>query len=190
MWAGGPARFPPELMVRHVLGCVPPHEWPTRVEAMDAVLRRLESARQRQPARRGAAGGGPAARACTSPGGPARARGLIAPSCTGSIRSRAGAIAPISSRTRWACASTSWSCSNTSTRRPRVLQQALKEQEWSDPESGMRPVLGPDPAADRARRLAGSRRLERRLRARQGPVGAGRAGARVVPLEQGRHRDA
>ena len=28
-----------DLMVRHVLSCVPPHEWPTRVEAMDAVLR-------------------------------------------------------------------------------------------------------------------------------------------------------
>ena len=35
--------------------------------------------------------------------------------------------------------------------RPRVLQQAKKEQEWSDPESGNGPVLGPDPAADRAR---------------------------------------
>jgi superfamily II DNA or RNA helicase len=37
---------PAELLVRHVLGCVPAHEWPTRVEAMDAVVRRLESARK------------------------------------------------------------------------------------------------------------------------------------------------
>ena len=52
---------------------------------------------------------------CMSPGGRERARGLIARSCTESTRSRAGAIAPISSRTRWACASTSWWCSITST---------------------------------------------------------------------------
>ena len=25
--------IPADLMVRHVLACVPPHEWPTRVEA-------------------------------------------------------------------------------------------------------------------------------------------------------------
>jgi hypothetical protein len=37
---------PAELLVRRVLECVPAHEWPTRVEAMDAVLRRLESARK------------------------------------------------------------------------------------------------------------------------------------------------
>src|SRR5262245_9875953 len=39
-------KIPAEVMVRHVLGCVPPHEWPTRVEAMDAVTRRLDSARK------------------------------------------------------------------------------------------------------------------------------------------------
>jgi superfamily II DNA or RNA helicase len=38
-------KIPAEVLVRHVLGCVPPHEWPTRVEAMDALLRRLESAK-------------------------------------------------------------------------------------------------------------------------------------------------
>src|SRR5262249_42711063 len=39
-------KIPAEIMVRHVLACVPAHEWPTRVEAMDAVLRRLEAARK------------------------------------------------------------------------------------------------------------------------------------------------
>jgi superfamily II DNA or RNA helicase len=39
-------KISPEVMVRHVLGCVPAHEWPTRVEAMDAVLRRLEAAKR------------------------------------------------------------------------------------------------------------------------------------------------
>src|SRR4051794_36742847 len=39
-------KIPAELLVRHVLGCVPPQEWPVRVEALDALLRRLESARR------------------------------------------------------------------------------------------------------------------------------------------------
>jgi superfamily II DNA or RNA helicase len=38
--------IPPEVMVSHVLRCVPSNEWPTRVEAMDAAVRRLESARK------------------------------------------------------------------------------------------------------------------------------------------------
>ena len=36
-------KIPPEVLVRHVMRCVPPDEWPARVEAMDALLRRLES---------------------------------------------------------------------------------------------------------------------------------------------------
>src|SRR5215210_3987285 len=39
-------KIPADVLVRHVLRCVPPHEWPVRVEAMDALLRRLESARR------------------------------------------------------------------------------------------------------------------------------------------------
>jgi superfamily II DNA or RNA helicase len=39
-------KLPPEILVRHVLSCVPANEWPTRVEAMDAVLRRLEAAKR------------------------------------------------------------------------------------------------------------------------------------------------
>src|SRR5262245_65474908 len=38
--------IPADLMVSHVLSCVPPQEWPTRVDAMDALLRRLESIRR------------------------------------------------------------------------------------------------------------------------------------------------
>ena len=33
-------------MVRHVLSCVAASEWPTRVEALDALVRRLESGRR------------------------------------------------------------------------------------------------------------------------------------------------
>jgi superfamily II DNA or RNA helicase len=40
------AKIPADVLVRHVLGCVPDPEWPVRLEAMDALLRRLESARR------------------------------------------------------------------------------------------------------------------------------------------------
>jgi superfamily II DNA or RNA helicase len=38
--------IPAEVLVRHILACVPAREWPTRVEATDAVLRRLDAARR------------------------------------------------------------------------------------------------------------------------------------------------
>ena len=181
-------KIPAELMVRHVLACVPPHEWPTRVEAMDAVLRRLESARkdslrvEARPAdgrllglyvtRRPGAGSRPY-RTVLHGVDPIEGRC----DCPDFLKNSLGLCKHILVVLEHLHA------------RPRVLQQAQKEQEWSDPRVGNGPVLGPDPAADGARRLAGSRRLEGRRRARQGAVGAGRAGAQVVPLEQGRRRD-
>ena len=36
----------PEVLVRHVLGVVPAAEWPVRVEAMDALIRRIDSIKQ------------------------------------------------------------------------------------------------------------------------------------------------
>src|SRR5437899_3240641 len=39
-------KIPAELLVRQILECIPPHEWPTRVEAMEALMRRLESAKR------------------------------------------------------------------------------------------------------------------------------------------------
>src|SRR5271166_4462630 len=39
------SKIPAEVLARHVLETVPAQEWPVRVEAMDALLRRLESAR-------------------------------------------------------------------------------------------------------------------------------------------------
>ena len=39
-------KIPPEVLVRHILRCVPASEWPVRFEAMDALLRRLEAARR------------------------------------------------------------------------------------------------------------------------------------------------
>ena len=37
-------KIPVEVLVLHVLDCVPAEEWPTRVAAMEALLRRLEFA--------------------------------------------------------------------------------------------------------------------------------------------------
>ncbi len=39
-------RVPADVLVRHVLRCVPADEWPVRVEAMDALLRRLDASRR------------------------------------------------------------------------------------------------------------------------------------------------
>ena len=39
-------KIPAEVLVRHVLRAVPAEEWPVRVEAMDALLRRLESVKR------------------------------------------------------------------------------------------------------------------------------------------------
>jgi len=39
-------KIPADLLARHVLRVVPAHEWPARLEAIDAVLRRLDSARK------------------------------------------------------------------------------------------------------------------------------------------------
>jgi superfamily II DNA or RNA helicase len=125
-------KIPAEMMVRHVLGCVPPHEWPTRVEAMDAVIRRLESARKddlRLEAR------------------PAKGTllGLYVTRRPGSgsrpYRTVLSGIDPIEGRcdcpdfvknSLGFCKHILVVLEHLHTR-PRLLQQALKEQEWSDP---------------------------------------------------------
>jgi superfamily II DNA or RNA helicase len=38
--------IPADILVRHILGIVPAEEWPVRLEAMDALLRRLEAAKR------------------------------------------------------------------------------------------------------------------------------------------------
>jgi superfamily II DNA or RNA helicase len=39
-------KIPAETLARHVLGCVPAEEWPVRLEAMEALMRRLEAAKR------------------------------------------------------------------------------------------------------------------------------------------------
>ena len=140
--------LPADLVVRHVLECVPPHEWPTRVEALDAVLRRLDAARkdslrvEARPTdgrhlglyvtRRPGAGSRPY-RTILHGVDPIKGRC----DCPDFIKNSLGLCKHI------------LVVLNHLHTRPRVLQQAHKEQEWSDPESGtglcwdpIRPLLG------------------------------------------------
>jgi superfamily II DNA or RNA helicase len=140
--------LPPELLIRHVMTCVPAHEWPARVEALEAVLRRLEAARKdslRVEAR------------------PADGRyfGLYVTRRPGAgsrpYRTIVYGIDPIACRCDCPdfVKNSLGLCKhilvvlNHLHSRPRVLQQALKEQEWGDTplESGLywdpiRPLTG------------------------------------------------
>jgi superfamily II DNA or RNA helicase len=124
-------KIPPGLIVRHVLSCVPPQEWPTQVDASDAVVRRLESIRRdnlRVEAR------------------PANGRllGLYLTRRTGvgarPYRTVLHGVDPIDARCNCPdflknslglCKHVLVVLEHLHTR-PRVLQQAMKEQEWSD----------------------------------------------------------
>jgi superfamily II DNA or RNA helicase len=129
-------KLPADMMVRHVLACVPPHEWPTRVEAMDAVLRRLEAARKdslrveaRPPdgkllglymTRRPGAGSRPY-RTMIREVDPIEGRC----DCPDFIKNSLGICKHILVVLEHLHS------------RPRLLQQAKKEQEWSDPSTDM-----------------------------------------------------
>jgi superfamily II DNA or RNA helicase len=161
-------KIPAELMVRQVLGCVPPSEWPTRVEAMDALLRRLEQGqRERMRVEARPAGG--------------RLLGLYVTRRPGSgarpYRTVLQGIDPIQGRcdcpdflknSLGACKHILIVIEHLHTR-PRVLQQAKKEQEWGDQQSAtgfwwdpVRPMGGAGDWLDRVvwrgdRQAAGAR---------------------------------
>ena len=177
-------KIPPEVLVRHVLAIVPAAEWPVRVEAMDALLRRLESATTRRAADRVAAAGRAAARARTRPGGRARAPGPIAPSslgvdpiearcdCPDFLKNSLGVCKHILDRAR-------------APPRPAPAPAAGAQGAGVGRAAGPAgPALGPDPAADRARRLAGARRLARRRPRRSRRARPRGAGAAVVPARR------
>ncbi len=140
--------LPADLLVRHVLGCVPPQEWPTRVEAMDALLRRLESGRKDK------------LRVESRPAD-GRLLGLYITRRPGSglrpYRTVVQGIDPIHGR----CDCPDFLKNSLGVckhilavlehlhARPRVLQQAQKEQEWNDPKANgglcwdpIRPLTG------------------------------------------------
>src|SRR5262245_30925010 len=125
-------KIPPEVLVRHILEVVPAAEWPVRVEAMDALLRRIDAGREdklRVESR--------------PPGG--RILGLWATRRPGSgarpYRTVLAGIDPV--KTRCDCPdflrSSLGVCKHSLTvlehvfGRPRLLQRAIKEQEWGEP---------------------------------------------------------
>jgi superfamily II DNA or RNA helicase len=141
-------KVPADILVRHVLECVPANEWPTRVEAMDAVLRRLESARKDnlRVASRPAEGRLLGTYATRRPGSGSRPYSTTLHAvdsiqgrcdCPDFIKNSLGVCKHILVVLEHLY------------QRPRLLQQARKEQEWSDPqlENGLswdpiRPLTG------------------------------------------------
>jgi superfamily II DNA or RNA helicase len=140
-------KIPADLMVRHVLACVPPNEWPTRVEAMDALLRRLEQGQREKMRVEARPAGG-------------KLLGLYVTRRPGSgsrpYRTILQGVAPILGRcdcpdflknSLGACKHILIVIEHLHTR-PRVLEQALKEQEWGDAQAAgfwwdpVRPLTG------------------------------------------------
>ena len=127
-------KIPPELLVRHVLGCVPPQEWPTRADAIEAVARRLESIRRESLRVEARPAGG-------------RLLGLYVTRRLGSgsrpYRTVLHGVDPIEGRCDCPdfVKNSLGLCKHVLVvlehlhARPRVLQQAFKEKEWSDPSS-------------------------------------------------------
>ncbi len=124
-------KIPPGLIIRHVLSCVPPQEWPTQADAMDAVMRRLESIRRDN------------LRVDARPTG-GRLLGLYLTRRVGTgtrpYRTVLHGVDPIDARcdcpdflknSLGLCKHVLVVLEHLHTR-PRVLQEALKEQEWSD----------------------------------------------------------
>ena len=122
--------IPPELLVRHVLACVPAQEWQTRVDAMDAVVRRLESIRR------------DSLRVEARPGD-GRLLGFYLTRRTGNAarpyRTALHALDPIDARCNCPdfLKNSLGICKHVLVvlehlhARPRLLRQALKEQEWN-----------------------------------------------------------
>jgi superfamily II DNA or RNA helicase len=123
--------IPPDLLIRHVLACIPADEWPTRVDAMDALVRRLESIRKDNLRVEARPGDG-------------RLLGFYLTRRTGSparpYRTVLHALSPIDARCNCPdfLKNSLGLCKHVLVvlehlhARPRLLQQAQKEQEWGD----------------------------------------------------------
>ncbi len=125
-------KIPPEVLVRHVLAIVPASEWPVRVEALDALFRRLDASHEDR------------LRIETRPPD-GRMLGLWATRRPGSgarpYRTVLVGIDPIGARCDCPdfLRNSLGLCKHALTvlehvhARPRLLQHAVKEQEWGDP---------------------------------------------------------
>src|SRR5579875_658376 len=142
-------KIPPEVLVRQILSIVPAAEWPVRVEAMDALLRRIDAGREdklRVESR--------------PPGG--RMLGLWATRRPGSgarpYRTVLLGVDPVESRCDCPdfVRNSLGLCKHSLVvlehvhARPRLLQHAVKEQEWGEPPAReglwwdpIRPLIGP-----------------------------------------------
>jgi superfamily II DNA or RNA helicase len=121
----------PEILVRHVLQCVPPQEWPTRVEAADALLRRLDSSQRDKLRVESRPPGGKllGPYATRRPGSGSRPYRTVLHGvnplhgrcdCPDFVKNSLALCKHILVALEHICA------------RPRLLQQARNEQEWSD----------------------------------------------------------
>jgi superfamily II DNA or RNA helicase len=135
-------KIPADVMVRHVLQVVPATEWPVRVEAMDALLRRLEALKRDE------------LRIDTRPGNGA-VLGVYTTRRRGSgarpYQTVLSAVEPIEAR----CGCPDFLknslqiCKHVMIvlehlySKPRLLQQAHKEQEFADAASGRRLIWDP-----------------------------------------------
>ena len=125
-------KIPAEVLVKHILAIVPAAEWPVRVEAMDALFRRIDAGREDK------------LRVETRPPG-GRMLGLWGTRRPGSgarpYRTVLAGIDPV--ETRCDCPdflrNSLGVCKHSLTvlehvyARPRLLQHAIKEQEWGEP---------------------------------------------------------
>ncbi len=124
-------KIPPALIIGHVLSSIPPEEWPTRSDAMDAVARRLDSIKRENLRVEARPAGG-------------RLLGFYLTRRAGSAarpyRTALLGVDPIDSRCNCPdfLKNSLGICKHVLVvleylhSRPRVLQQAKKEQEWSD----------------------------------------------------------
>ena len=139
--------IPADLLVRHVLDRVPASEWPVRVEAMDALLRRLDASRRDELRIESRPGGGRTL-------GPyaTRAQGLGRSGPTGTVLH---GVDPIEARcdcpdfvkNSLGICKHLFSVVEHIHARPRLLQQAMKEQATRGPKAGLewdpvRPLTG------------------------------------------------
>ena len=182
-------KIAPEDLVRHVLAIVPAGEWPVRVEAMDALLRRIEASKEdklrvesRPPEGRILGLWGTRRPGSGIPAVPHRDHGRLPdPDAVRLPRLPAELAGRLQARADRAGAY------------PRAAPAVAAGDQGAGVGRAAGPggaVVGPDPAADRARRLAGARLVAGRDRGRRRPVGPRRAGPAVVPRPEGRGRDA
>ena len=125
-------KIPREVLVRHILGLVPAAEWPVRVEAMDAMLRRLDAAREDRLRIDSRPPGGKVLGlwGTRRPGSGARPYRTV---LLGADPVGSRCDCPDFLRNSLGLCKHSLTVLEHVHARPRLFQQAIKEQEWGEP---------------------------------------------------------